>query len=290
MADQVGMADLRGLNIDKAVTGFALVEYVFKQICSVVSTSSWQEKYFQETAADLTGGSGSSIQGIPRLSAFPHLEVSETQVNSYMLKHGGEGQLSWEDVNFNDIDMVKRTLVRVARAVVKSVDTNIWNVITVNQTGVGENTVTIAAGNEWDSTTESNQNPIKDILSAKQAIYEQNYNPDSNGYLILNPKDYKNLLANANIRNAGQFFTDEVTRNGNVGYLLGLKVLVSNNVTADYAAVVVGKEAATWKEASALKTVTVEDPAVGYKIRSWETGVCQLRNPKAVCLIINTAA
>ena len=32
MADTTGMQDIRGLNIDKTVTGFALTEYVFKQL------------------------------------------------------------------------------------------------------------------------------------------------------------------------------------------------------------------------------------------------------------------
>jgi hypothetical protein len=76
---------------------------------------------------------------------------------------------------------------------------------------------------------------------------------------------------------------------GTVGHLLGLRVLVSNNVTADYAAVVIGKEACTWKNASPLKTKIIEDFGIGYTIRSWEVGVAQLKNPKAVCLIINTA-
>ena len=71
MADTVGMQDIRGLNIDKAVTGFALQEYVFKQLCSVVSTSSWQDRYYSETAADLTN-SASDVEGVPRLANFPH--------------------------------------------------------------------------------------------------------------------------------------------------------------------------------------------------------------------------
>ena len=290
MAVATGAFDIRGLNIDKAVTGFALQEYKFKQLCSVVSSSTWQDRYFQETAADLTGGLGSAVEGVPRLANFPYGQVTFTPVNSWMLKHGMETLISWEDANTNDIDVIARSLIRVARAVAKSVDTNIWNVLTENQTAVNINSVAITAGNEFDSATIANRDPIQNILDAKRTIYEDNYDPDSNGYLLLNPKDYANLLGNANVRNAGQFYTDDVTRNGNVGFLLGLKVIVSNNVTADYAAVCVGQEAVTWKTVAPLTTVTIENQGIGYTIRSWEVGTAQLRNPQAVCLISNTAA
>ena len=290
MADTTGMADIRGLNVSKVVTGFALTEYVFKQLCVVQSSSSWQERYFQETAADLTGGTGSTVEGVPRLSVFPYGEVSWTQQNSYMKKHGMETRISWEDAQTNDVDVIARSLLRIARAIAKSVDADIWDVITESRGVSNINSVTIAAGDEWNSATISNRDPIQDILNAKKEIAEQNYNPDSDGYLLLNPKDYANLLGNANVRNAGQFYTDDVTRNGKVGFLLGLKVLVSNQVTADYAAVVVGKEAATYKEVQSLQVRTMEDAGIGYTIRAWEIGVCQLKNPKAVCLIINTSA
>ena len=67
-------------------------------------------------------------------------------------------------------------------------------------------------------------------------------------------------------------------------------MVVSNSVTDDYAAVVVGKEACTWKSAQDLKTVSIEDPGINWTIRSWEVGVPQLTNPEAVCLIDNTQA
>ena len=57
-----GMADLRAENVSRIVTGFALQEYRFKQLCMVQSSNSWKETYFKETAADLTGGTGSAVQ------------------------------------------------------------------------------------------------------------------------------------------------------------------------------------------------------------------------------------
>ena len=290
MVDSTGMQDIRGLNVTKTVTGFALVNYVFKQLCAIQTSSSWQERYFTETAADLTNA-GSPVEDVPRLAVFPHGEVTWTQQNSYHKKHGMETRISHEDILSNDIPTIARSMLRVARAITKSVDAEIWDVITdgLNSGSAGINTLSIAAGNEWDSNTEANRDPIQNILDAKKEIYEDNYNPDSNGYLLLNPKDYANLLGNANIRNAGQFYTDSVTKNGKVGFLLGLKVLVSSNVTADYAAVVVGKECANWKTLKPLTTATIVDEGLGTTIRAWEIGQCQLINPLTVCLIDNTA-
>jgi len=200
-----------------------------------------------------------------------------------------EQRVSMEDIASNDIPTIARVMKRIAEAITKSVDTEIWDVITERQTATNINGVTIAAGSEWDSATIANRDPIQDILDAKKEIYEDNYNPDSNGYLILNPKDYANLLGNANVRNAGQFYTDGVTKNGQLGTILGLKILVSNNVTADYAAVVIAKECANWKSLKPLTVKAIDDPGIGVTIRAWEIGVCQLVNPEAVCLISNTA-
>lgn len=285
-----GQVALRAENVSKIVTGFALSSYVFKQLVSVSSSSAWKETYFAETAADLTAsGTGNAVEEIPRLASFPYGEVTWTEKSKRHKKHGMEGVISFEDASTNDVDVIARTLLRIARAVAKSVDAEIWDTLTESQSASTINSVSIAVGSEWDSDTIANRDPIQDILNAKKLIAEDNYNPDSNGFLCLNPKDFANLLGNANVRNAGQFFTDAVTRNGRVGRILGLTILVSNNVTADYAAVVVAKECGNWKSVQDLTTETIRDPGIKWTIRSWEIGLCQLTNPNAVTLIDNTA-
>lgn len=291
MADTVGQADLRAENVEKIVTGFALQEYRFKQICMISKSSSWQESYYQETAADLSGGLGSAVKGVPRLANFPYGEVSWTKQSSYLIKYGMEGVISWEDAMTNNVDVIARTLLRIGRAVAKAVDDEIWDVISESQSASNINSVAITAGDEWDSATIANRDPIQDILNGKKKIAESNYDPDNgSGFLLISPKDYANLLGNANIRNAGQFYTDAVTKNGRVGQILGLQIIVSNSVTADFALVIIAKEAATWKEANPLTVRTINDPGVKYTIRAWEIGVTQLVNPKAVTLISNTQA
>jgi hypothetical protein len=290
-----GQVTLRAENIERIVKGFALAEYTMKDLVMVQSSNSWQETYYQETAADLTklraNSTNSTIKGIPRLAGFPVGEVNWTKKSSFHLKHGLEGVIGWEDAMTNNVDVIARTLLRIARAVAKSVDAEIYNTLSESGTANLINTVAIAAGSEWNSATIANRDPIQNILDAMTTISIDNYNiHNGNGFIALNPTDYGNILGNANVRNAGQFYTDTVTKNGQVGRLLGLKVIVSNSVAADKALVGIAKECGTWKEAVPLTVVTIEDPGIKYTIRAWEIGVTQLTNPEALCLITNTAA
>jgi hypothetical protein len=279
MADSTGMADLRAENVSRVVKGFALQAYRMKQLCMVSSSSAWTEKYYQETAADLSGGTGSAVKGVPRLANFPYGEVTWTEVEGRHLKHAMEGIISYEDEKTNNVPMITRTLLRIARAVAKSVDTEIAATI------VSDAGNTVAANATWNNAVVADRDPIQDILDAKAAISIDNYDANNNGYLLVHPTNYAELLGNANVRNAGQFYTDSVTKNGVVGRLLGLTVVVSNSVTEGGAQVVVGKEALTWQSVMGLTTVTIDDPGIKKTIRSWEIGQIQVPNPDAICTI-----
>lgn len=286
MADTTGEADLRSEHIERIVKGFALQNYRMKELVMVAGGNAWSESYFQETAADLTASGTRNVKGIPRLANFPYGEVSWTKKTSYILKHGMEGVISWEDKMTNNVDMIARTLLRIGRAVAKSVDMEIYNALSENDTPTTINTVAITAGNEWDSATVANRDPVQDILNAKKEIYIDNYDPE-NGYIVMSPKDYANCLANAKF---AHFFQEEIGTNGKVGRILGLNVIVTNSVTADKCLVAVAKECATWRQVQPLTVVTIEDPGIKTTIRAFEAGVTQLTNPQAVCLITNTQA
>jgi len=178
MAETVGQQDLRAENITKTVTGFALQEYVFKQLCVVQSSSAWKETYFKEGKSDLeASGTGNAVEEIPRLASFPHGEPNWTEASSRHKKHGMDSRISWEDSRTDDIDVMARTLLRVARAVTRSVDAEIWDVITENQSASTINSLSITAGSEWDSATIANRDPIQNILDAVKEIQVDNYNP-----------------------------------------------------------------------------------------------------------------
>lgn len=279
MADSTGEADLRAENFSRIVKGFALQEYKMKQLCMIESSSAWTETYYIETAADLTGGLGSNVKGVPRLANFPYGEVSWTKTSGRNVKHAMEAVLSWEDVKTNNLPMIARTLLRIARAVSKSVDGDIAANI------LSEANNTTAANATWNNAVIADRDPIQDMLDAKAMIELDNYNPNKNGFVIMNPLQFSYLLGNANIRNAGQFYTDSVTKNGVVGKIVGLNIISSNSVTAGGAQVVIAKEACTWKSVVGLSVKTIEDSGIKYTIRAWEVGQIQVTNPDAICTI-----
>lgn len=279
MADTTGEQDLRAVHVSKIVTGFALQEYKMKQLCMIQSSNSWSESYFTETAAELTAGGEIAVEGVPRLANFPYGEVSWTKTTGRNVKHAIEGVLSWEDVKTNDVPMIARTLLRIGRAVAKSVD----GVIAAAILSSAGNTT--AANATWNNAVIASRDPIQDILDAKSEISIDNYNPDRNGYIIMHPTNYAELLGNPNIRNAGQFYTVKVTKNGVVGQLLGLTVVSTNSVTEGGAQVLIAKEACTWKSVAGLTVNTIADPGIKWTIRAFEVGQIQVVNPDAICKI-----
>jgi len=281
MADTTGEADLRAENVSRIVKGFALQNYKLKQLCMIQKSNAWTEQYYQETAADLEAASGSniSVKGVPRLANFPYGEVSWTLASGRNLKHAMEGVISWEDGKTNAVDVIARTLLRIARAVTKSVDSDIAAAI------VADAGNTTAANATWNNAVIADRDPVQDILDAKALIALDNYDPDNNGFLLVNPTNYAELLGNANVRNAGQFWTDSVTKNGRVGRLCGLTVISSNSITEGGAQVVIAKEALTWKEVVGLQVYTITDPGIKHTIRAFEVGQIQVVNPDAICKI-----
>jgi hypothetical protein len=286
MADTTGEQDLRKEYVDGAVKAVALMEYKLKTLCTVDSSSAWTESYYRETNTELTaGGSTNDVKGIPRMAPFPYGEVSWTKVQAVIEKYGMEGEISYEDMKLNNIPMIQRTLLRIGRAVAYAVDVQIESVLSSD----AGNSYAITAGNEWDSSTVANRDPVYDILHAIQMLRADNINAlNGNGYLVLNGTDYTNLISNTKVINSPTFKTADVVSNGVVGEICGLKIMVTEAVTADQAYVVVAKEALTWKQATPLTVLQIEDPGIKTTIRAFELGVCQMPSPNAVCKITNT--
>tara|TARA_Y100000310_G_C20693411_1_gene823842 strand:- start:220 stop:1083 length:864 start_codon:yes stop_codon:yes gene_type:complete len=285
MADTTGEQDLRAENFEAMVKGFALQEFRMKQLVTVSSSSAWIETYYRETATELTGGTGQAVKGIPRLANFPYGEVSWTKVQAYIEKYGMEGVISWEDAMMDNIDVLARTLLRISRAVANAVDSEIYTVL---EAAAG-NSVAITAGEEWNSATVANRDPIQNLLNAKKELYVDNFDPDGNeSFLVVSPTDYANLIGNSKFINSPTYKQADVVANGVVGKVVGLKILVSNVVTTDKALVVIARECGTWKQAAPLTVFTTPDKGVKYTIRAYEMGVCQATTPNAIVTITNT--
>ena len=283
MSELTGQIQLRAENIDRAVNGFALQSYKFKQLLLVQNSSSWKETYYKEDSTELTANGTRSIKGVSRLAQFPFVEPNWTPASARHQKYAAEGVVSWEDAKTDEIDVLARTLLRISRAIAKTVDDAIYAALIADS-----DINTAAASATWDNPTIANRDPITDILSAIQSISESNYDVQENGYLLLNPKNYKNLLINSKVINNPSFKTADVVSNGKVGRIADLTIIVSNSVPADEALVIKGQTAATWKTVTALTTKTIDDPGIKFTIRAWEIGVTMVTNPKAIARITNT--
>lgn len=276
---------IRSLDVDKMVKGFALTNYIFKNLVSVSSTSGDSVRWYQETAADLTLTAPSYLETSP-LSQFEQAEVSWTRNTSYPKKYAVEGTISREDIKSADIDVLARTILRLTRAVVKQVDTAIYNVLSENQSPSTIGTAA-ATGTGWDDTT--NGNPILDIMNGLQAISENDY--DTAGVVVaMNPKNYKDLL-NYVISVKGSSipnYASEKVQSGVVGTLVGTKLVVSNNVVADSVWLGLPSVACTWKSFEDIHAETENIMGKGTKVAVWENGVAILTDPKAAYLITDT--
>ena len=276
---ETGTEALRKENVDALVKGFALQNFTMKQLVMTPSSTAWSESYYRESSTELT-----ATKGIPRLAGFPHQSPEWEKQTAYMQKHGLEVEVSLEDERMNNLDVIARSLLRIPRAIVKSVDDEIWDKLSESQSPSAIQEVAVAGGNTWDNATRANRLPHDDIGQAVQKLAEENYNAD---FIAVNPKDFRLLITNDNVLDAFAP-ADNIMKSGMMGTLMGLKMIVSNSITADNALVGQSKICGTYRVAQQLQTAVEEKAGISKVIRSWEIGAAFVTDPKALCLITNT--
>ena len=288
-----GDITLRKEFIDTAVKAVALREYKLRTLCTVDSSSAYTESYWRETNTDPTSVGVATIangklKGTPALAPFTAGSVTWTKVTGINEKYAVEGLIAYEDAQMNYLPMIERTVLRLGRGVSKAVDDQVAAVMLAS----AGNTFAITAGNEWDSATIANRDPIYDILYGIDMIRKDNLDAlNGDGYLVLNGTDYTNLISNSKIMNNPTFKTADVVSNGVVGEVCGLKIMVTESleVTApDVAYIVIKNAAMVWKSVTPLTVQQIEDPGIKTTIRCWEIGHCQMVSPNAVVRITNT--
>ena len=293
MADSSGQKEIRGIDIDKLAKGFADELLILRKFIGNTKTKAREIRWYQKTAGfldsvDTTGITDSQIANTSSKTLAPVVEQSWTRQVSYVRKYFVESPtLTEEDIADSDVDVLATNVRDLVRGVENQIDRRIYNVVTENLTPVNINTAA-AIGTGWDD--EVNGNPIKDLLIAKQKIRAGSYDPEG-AILYINSVENQNLL-NWLISVKGSSipgFSSEKVKDGIVLGLLGLRVVVSENATTDYALVFVSKMAATWKSfKSGLHTAIKVDEGIGRKIRVWQWGEAILHDPKAVTLITDT--
>ena len=286
MADQIGMEDIRGENISRAVKGFGLKLFKLKQILLMESSSAQTETYYRETATELTAPTDSNrgIQGTARGALPVNLEPSWTKIQGTTIKFMGQARIFDEDILMDAIPVQARTILRVARAISDSVDKYIYTELTAATSTSG----VVAAADTWNSLTEANRDPIGDMLIGISAMQVNNYDVLSNGWLLLTPLDHSSLMRNSKVINNPSFKTADVVSNGVVGQIVGLKIIVSNSVTSGEAMIVHGQRAATWKTVKSMQSAVINDQGISALIRSWEYGQIQITDPQGLYTITGT--
>jgi len=289
MPDTSGQADIRGIDIDKLAKGFADEENVFKKICSVTPTSAREIRWFQKTSGflDSTDTSGITASQITNVApgALPVVvDQSYTRNTSYVRKYFVESPtVSDEDIKDSDPDIIGNLVRDLVRAVQNQVDVRIYGVLTAGVASANNFASTAA----WDAG--SGQDIIKDLMKAKRVIRVAGYNPEG-AWLLLRPVDHESLLVWLISTKGSSIpaFASQKIESGVVMEILGLRVLVSQNVDSDEAMVVVGQRAMTWKTFMPLKAVSINEPLIGVKIRVAEEGEAIMTDTSAAAKITNT--
>jgi len=278
MADIPGEQDLRAEDIDAIVKNYALEQFTGRQICSVIPTSSEKNTYYQETDSDI---SQMTVDGITNSgftnsegAIFEHVTHSWTETAERVKMHGATHTMSWQVWKLSAIDVKARMLERVARAIVESEDTAIY-------TELATTTNTAAAVQTWDNATESLQQPLKDILIARSALKLKNWSTSSNLKMIIHPTNFMELMNNPVVRNAGQFYTDGVTRNGVVGKIADFTIIESNAMTENQVLFCISQTAMSLYEAAGISTHVKEEPGETISIKAFNMSVPVLINNNA---------
>lgn len=295
MADTQGMQDIRDINIHDLVTGFAEEEFVMKKLCRQSSTNAREVRWVQKTAGILTGTTTTGVTSNSSLSvagARPTIvQPSWTKNTSYALKYfRSSGLINIEDMKDNIVEAVATIVRDVTRAVASDVDLKIIDTLAESFSVVNINSVTTTSvgGDQWDAA--SGQDPIKDINRAMRLIRNNSYTiGNGTGVLLLDPIGYESLttwLISTKGSSIPGFSSQKVV-DGVVMEILGLQVIVSKQMTTDYALVFIPQTSITWKSFIPLTGVRVEEPGIGMEFRVWEEGIPLLTDPKSVTLIID---
>jgi len=302
MADTSGMAEIRGINIDKLAKGFADEANVMKKYVTVTPTGAREIRWYQKTSGflDTTDTTGLSLSrmGTDQLAMPEVMEQSWTRRTSYVRKYFIESPtISSEDIKDSDIDVLATNVRDIVRGVARQVDQRIIMMLTnaaeetpttpLTDTSTYGAVQTAASTDEWDQVATAK--PITDILNAKQKIRAEGYDPE--GCMMgMNSIEHKLLLAylietkGSSIPNWSSTKLDS----GVVMNLLGTNIVVSENFTTDWVTLWVPSRSLTWKSFMPITSVVMDEPGIGKKIRCWEEGEALLTDRNSVFVISNT--
>lgn len=286
MADGAGQAEIRGMNIDKVSKDMFEEALIFKKEVKIENTPSRQIRWYQKTSGYLTSTTPAKISNIPYGARPFVLRQTWTRNTSYTKKYLLDSEMiDMEDETDSDVQVFLNTAQDLTEAVAYDLDGDIWDVVSESQSPTNINDVTSTAA--WDAA--SGQDPYADITESEQLIREQTKkNPVLKIYL--NAKDHKSLKDWLVTTKGSSIpgFSSQLIENKPLLVFDSKQVIVSENVTADYAMVANLEKAAIYKEFMGLRTWIITEEGIGRKLRVGTNGITLLVRPKYVALISNT--
>ena len=278
--NEPGEDKLRKTTYDLAIKQLAVYAYKWKQLVSVVSSSSWKNYFFREQTDIPTGEEGNAIKGIPRGADFPNAVLSWEEVSSRIEKYGLSGTIDDEDIRAGNIDTRNRTIKRIAEGVAKAVDTEISLIMSENWTPNNIQTGALYGG-YWDQSSAA---IIKDLAFMKSQV-KAFYDNANKFVCVINPNTEPYILHYIYEKGAQATTSGQKAFNGEIGNPAGVSIITSSVVPASYALFMVPKTCGTWKSLMPLQTDTKTDAFIGDEIRACEYGVTELHEPKQVVFL-----
>ncbi len=299
MVDGVGQAEIRGIDINRFVTGFADEDSLLMGLVSVSKTTAREIRWYQKTAGfldsvDTTGITASKIFNVPERALPTIIGPTWTRNTSYVKKFMVESEtIAEEDILDSDTQPFATTLRDLVRAVANQVDIRIYSTLieaaaaTPTTPNPTDTLTTVAVADGWDDAVTGD--PIKDILTGNRKIRAQSY--DTNKIVLyVNPIEHENLMVYLiSVKGSSiPAFSSQAVVKGQVMEILGNRVIVSQNATTDNALQFVEGRSAEWRTFTPLKSHILDFPGLGKKVRVLERGEGLLTNPKSVHQITDT--
>ena len=288
MVETAGQALIRDIDITKGAIAEFEEALIFKSLISSAPTKSREIKYWVKTSGYLTLTAPAKLSNIAP-GARPFVaETSWTPTTVYSIKYMLDSpMINMEDESDSEVQVFRDNAKDVVEAIANDVDGDIWDVISENQSADLINAV--AANAPWAAA--SGQDPFEDIMQAKMEIRQETKRSIRNGVLLLNAQGEKDLLVwlvstkGSSVPN----FASEKVGTGTIDNFAGLKVVVSENVTATFAFVGDLKQAAEYRTFKPLQTWIISEEGIGRKIRVSMNGKAILKKPKFCALITGVA-
>jgi hypothetical protein len=285
-----GVSQIRGINLTRVLKGFADEVFMFKKLVTTIKTANREIRWMKRESGvlDTTDSQGMTASRIDQGAELALPEVAEQKVERQTSRVKIFSLMSpWisnEDVQDSQVSMLALNVKQVPRAVTKSVNDHIYDVLTESQSPSDILTTASTAG--WDAS--SSVDIAKDINTGIRKIREQNYEPT---HLLLTPKDFDSMMTHF-ISTDGEKvvnFSSEKLVSGAIGNILGLNVVVSNSVVADSATICAPKQAVTYYQFYGLSATIEKSEAINaQRVICREAGIAVLTDPKAVHLTTNT--